>query len=88
MLQNLLIIIFGIYPISADYPHLYDFWICFMLTFCIYNCIFCIRMIMIGIKFKLQEQLQCKTFIKMYQIDVSASICSNFNSYLTVVLSI
>ena len=64
MLQNLLIIIFGISPISADYPHLYDFWVCFMLTFYIYNCTFCIRMIIIGIKFKLQEQLQYKSFIK------------------------
>ena len=41
---------------------------------------------MIGIRCELQEQLQYKSFIKMY--DVSASIFSNFNSYITVTLSI
>ena len=33
-------------------------------------------------KCELQEQLKYKSFIKMYQINVSASICNNFNSYL------
>ena len=40
-------------------------------------------MIMVGMKCGLQEQLQYKSFIKMYQ-----SGCSNFNSYLTVMSSI
>ena len=43
---------------------------------------------MIGIKYELQEQLQYKSFIKCIKIDVSAAICSNFNSYLTVMSSI
>ena len=41
-------------------------------------------MIMIGIKCKLQEQLQDKGFKTMYQNYVSASMCNNFNSYLPV----
>ena len=45
-------------------------------------------MIMIGIKCKLQEQPHYKSFLKMYQTDVCASICRNFNSYLTVMSSI
>ena len=47
---------------------------------------FCIKMIMIGIKSELQEQLQYESFTKVYQIkiDVSASICSNFNNYLNI----
>ena len=39
---------------------------------------------MTGIKCKLQAQLQHKSFIKCIKIDISASICSNFNHYLTV----
>ena len=34
------------------------------------------------------QATRAAAIIKMYQIDVSASICSNFNIYLTVVLSI
>ena len=45
-------------------------------------------MIMIGIKCELPEQLQYKSFIKCIKIDVSALICSNFNSYITVMSSI
>ena len=41
-------------------------------------------MIMIGIKCELQEQLQYKSFIKCIKIDVSASICSNFNNYINL----
>ena len=40
-------------------------------------------MIMIVVKCKLQEQLQYKDHMKMYQIDVSASICSNFDITVT-----
>ena len=49
---------------------------------------FCIKMIMIGIKWELQEQLQYKSFIKCINIDVTASICNNFSSYLTVMSSV
>ena len=35
-------------------------------------------------KYNLQEQMQYKASLKCIKIDVSASICSNFNSYLTV----
>ena len=45
-------------------------------------------MIMLEIKCKLQEQLQYKSFIKRFKIDVSASICSNFNSCITVMSSL
>ena len=38
-------------------------------------------MIMVGMKCELQEY---KCFIKCIKIDISASICSNFNSYLKV----
>ena len=54
MLQNLLIMLFGISPI------------------------FCIKMIMMGIKCESRGQLQYKSFVKCVKIDVSASICSNF----------
>ena len=50
---------------------------------------FYIKMIVIGTKCKLQEQLQYKSCIKMYQFQkwckcIKSSIRSNFNSYLTV----
>ena len=45
-------------------------------------------MIKIGIKCELQEQLQYKTSYKCTKIDVTASVCGNFNSYLTVMSSI
>ena len=45
-------------------------------------------MIMIGRKYNLQEQMQYKASLKCIKIDVSVSICSNFNSYLTVTSSI
>ena len=48
---------------------------------------FYIKMIMIGIKCELQEQLQYKKLHKN-KVDVSASIGNNFNSYLTVTSSI
>ena len=40
---------------------------------------------MVGIIYELREQLQYKS---MYQINVSASVCSNFNRSLTVMSSI
>ena len=76
MLHNLLIMLFSISPI---------FWL-----LCSFLCLlgmhyadnlftFLHKMIMIGSKC---GQLQYKSFIKCIKIDVSASICSNFNSYL------
>ena len=86
MLQNLLIMLFAVPQFSAYSVHFTPsrYALCIMLTSCTHNCTLYIKMIMIGIKYKLQEQLQHKSFIKMYQIDVSASIWSSFNSYLTV----
>ena len=41
-------------------------------------------MIMIGIKCELPEQQLYKSLKNNFKTDVSASICSNFNSSLTV----
>ena len=88
MPQNLLIMLFSISPIIC----LLCSFLCFLgmhyadnLYFIIVNS--CRKMIMIGIKCELQEQMQYKSFIKMHQIDVIKNICSNFNSYLTVTSS-
>ena len=39
-----------------------------MLTIYIYNCTFCIKMIMIGIKCELQEQLQYRKWGKIHWV--------------------
>ena len=53
-----------------------------------YNCTFLLKIIMIGGQCNLQEQLEYKASEKGIKTDVTASICSNLNSYLTVTSSI
>ena len=43
-------------------------------------------MIMIGIICELPEQQLYKSFKNCFKTDVNASICNNFNSYLTVTI--
>ena len=67
---------FGISPIFC----LLCSFLCFLIIFTIYiyNCIFCIKTIMIGMK--IMQVTRATTIIKCIKIDVSASLCSNFNS--------
>ena len=68
MLQNLLIMLFGISVIFC-----LCLFLCFLGTHYADNAYlyiivhFCIKMIMIGVKYALQEQLQYKGFLNMYQ---------------------
>ena len=60
--------------------------LCRQFIFIIVN--FCIKMIMIGIKWSYKSNCNIKFSYKCIKIDVNASICSNLNSYWTVISSI